>query len=134
MQLIDKNALKDAIEQYAKEPTKTKSRQYKTVMAVLLDIIGFVDNAPTVDAYKIGYKHGKSKGIKKGLRLRKDFVRVVRCRDCKWWFEDSNYDGLYRCANDGLLRKEDHYCADGERWEEDDLRMCANHNGERREE
>lgn len=43
------------------------------------------------------------------------YVQVVRCGECKWWFKDENYDGLYRCANDGLLRKEDHYCACGER-------------------
>lgn len=54
-----------------------------------------IDDAPTVDA-----------------------VRVVRCEECKWWFKDENYDGLYRCANDGLLRKGDHYCADGERKDE----------------
>jgi len=47
-----------------------------------------------------------------------DVVQVVRCGECKWWFKDENYDGLYRCANDGLLRKGDHYCADGERKDE----------------
>lgn len=20
---------------------------------------------------------------------------IVRCKDCKWWFMDENYDGLY---------------------------------------
>ena len=51
---------------------------------------------------------------------------LVRCRDCRWWFMDENYDGLYRCANDGLIHKSDWYCADGERRDdgknrEDDL-------------
>lgn len=45
-------------------------------------------------------------------------AEIVRCVECKWWFKDENYDGLYRCANDGLLRKGDHYCADGERKDE----------------
>ena len=44
-----------------------------------------------------------------------DAVTVVRCGECTWWFKDENYDGLFRCANDGLLRKCDHYCSDGER-------------------
>lgn len=50
----------------------------------------------------------------------KSIVSVVRCKDCKWWFMDKNYDGLYRCANDGLIHKSDWYCADGERREEDE--------------
>ena len=59
-------------------------------------------------------------GVRTTLELLKteptvDAVQVLRCEECKWWFKDENYDGLYRCANDGLLRKEDHYCACGER-------------------
>lgn len=50
--------------------------------------------------------------------VNKNLVEVVRCKDCKWWFIDKNYDGLYRCANDGLLHKSDWYCAGGERREE----------------
>ena len=46
-----------------------------------------------------------------------DAVEVVRCKSCKWWFMDKKYDGLYRCANDGLLHKPDWFCADGERRE-----------------
>ena len=74
----------------------------------VFDMIGkIVDNAPTVDANHI-----------LDATKKVDAVPVVRCKDCKWWFKDENYDGLYRCANDGLLRKEDHYCSDGERKDE----------------
>lgn len=45
---------------------------------------------------------------------------LVRCKDCKWWFMDENYDGLYRCANDGLIHKSDWYCAGAERKEQND--------------
>ena len=46
--------------------------------------------------------------------------KLVRCKDCKWWFVDENYDGLYRCANDGLIHKPDWFCAEGERKEQND--------------
>ncbi len=66
-----------------------------------------IKNAPTVDA-----------------------VKVVRCRDCKWWDEDDNdFYGYcmamkhgYMSANweIGIYRKYkgDFYCADGERRED----------------
>jgi len=77
--------------------------------------------------YRRGYIHGKSKGIKKGLKLRKDYVRVVRCKDCKRYIRCTNYQGL--CDRiDGHINP-NWFCADGEM--EDDLPMCANHDGER---
>ena len=51
------------------------------------------------EEYRRGYIHGKSKGIKKGLKLRKDYVRVVRCEECKEWAKTIGDEGfsLGRC-------------------------------------
>ena len=49
-----------------------------------------------------------------------EFVPVVRCGECKWWFTDKNYDGLYRCANVGLCTRANWFCADGEKKEQND--------------
>ena len=67
------------------------------------------------EEYRRGYIHGKSKGIKKGLKMRKDYVRVVRCKDCKFYSRCTDYQGI--CTNrymDGFIFP-DWYCADGER-------------------
>ena len=45
-----------------------------------------------------------------------DFVRVVRCRDCKWFRRNEPYS-LNGCARNGGVAYEDenHYCYYGER-------------------
>lgn len=48
------------------------------------------------------------------LRVRaSDAVPVVRCGECKHWFE--NGTDLCSCDRDALLRSRDFFCADGER-------------------
>ena len=68
------------------------------------------------DDYRRGYIHGKSKGIKKGLKMRKDYVRVVRCKDCRWGKEVC---GNIECNADSNLPSEYHgyewFCPNGER-------------------
>lgn len=128
MRLIDADRLKtDFAGTLVALERKPKFDGLQTILIrCVFDMVGkIVDNAPTVDAVPVNVieqfkwerdtaiqqleEHGISFGCKA------DVVPVVRCVDCKWWFKDENYDGLYRCANDGLLRKGDHYCADGER-------------------
>ena len=55
-----------------------------------------------------------------------DAVPVVRCKDCA-------KRGTINCDLDycGYRQADNWFCADGERREEDDLLMCANHYGER---
>ena len=68
------------------------------------------------EEYRRGYIHGKSKGIKKGLRMRKGYVRVVRCWQCshsevcKMDNGDVRYCHIYE-----MQTEDDYYCADGER-------------------
>jgi hypothetical protein len=45
-----------------------------------------------------------------------DVVRVVRCRDCKWWEEGQTTDGVKGfCPISGCCEGPEFYCADGER-------------------
>lgn len=44
-----------------------------------------------------------------------DAVPVVRCEDCRWYYED--FYGCHRCENDGVPRESDWFCADGKRRE-----------------
>ena len=49
----------------------------------------------------------------------KDWVPVVRCKDCKYGDYDSKPDGAMVClrTNDGFWRKETDFCSYGERRE-----------------
>ena len=58
MELIDREALKDAVKRYAGEPIKSKD---KKCQAICLDMLGTIDAQPPIDA-----------------------VPVVRCRECRW--------------------------------------------------
>ena len=41
-----------------------------------------------------------------------DFVKVVRCKDCKYWYKDTTE---HTCIRTGDLRRGYFYCADGEK-------------------
>lgn len=43
---------------------------------------------------------------------------IVRCRDCKYWFNAPAADGFNSCERDALIRHEDFFCAAGEKREE----------------
>ena len=45
-----------------------------------------------------------------------DAVEVVRCKDCKYWWANGDYTKNYMCACD----REDFFCPDGERKEQND--------------
>ena len=49
-----------------------------------------------------------------------DVVPVVRCRDCKFWFNAPVADGFNSCERDALIRHENFFCAAGEKREEND--------------
>lgn len=68
------------------------------------------------EEYRRGYIHGKSKGIKKGLKMRKDYVRVVRCKDCKHYLDGGCGNVDSQSPSKNLMGvKPNWYCADGER-------------------
>ena len=100
-ELIDRQALKDAVKRYAGEPIKQNDRKCQ---AICLDMLGTIDAQPTIDA-----------------------VPVVRCKDCKWYSiyeakKDGTPDKRYSpsvCLR-GIYAKRrdpDWYCAEGERRE-----------------
>ena len=101
IELIDRQALKDAVKRYAGEPIKQNDRKCQ---AICLDMLGTIDAQPTIDA-----------------------VPVVRCKDCKWYSiyeakKDGTPDKRYSpsvCLR-GIYAKRrdpDWYCAEGERRE-----------------
>lgn len=67
-----------------------------------------------------------------------DAVEVVRCEECRWYDKSTasgTYEPIaYKCILHQRFTIGIQFCSDGERQEEDDLQMCANHYGERREE
>ena len=92
MRLIDADALREFVEgRY----TVTWNHDYDGgIKDACIDILNFIDNAPTVDA-----------------------VPVVRCKDCKWWTkQEASIQG--RCALAGIYPTGGWYCGNGER--EDD--------------
>lgn len=44
-----------------------------------------------------------------------DVRPIVRCRDCKHWFNAPVADGFNSCELDALIRHEDFFCAAGEK-------------------
>ena len=70
-------------------------------------------------------KEGRAK-IEPVILVPKDYVQIVRCKDCKWWSEVDDDCGVRygQCINpkyvisDVVFLNEDWYCADGERKEE----------------
>lgn len=53
--------------------------------------------------------------------MKEDMVRVVRCKDCKWWHESEINKEFGDCgqANGITLKSSDWFCADGVRKQED---------------
>lgn len=87
--LIDADALIEFVEgRY----TVTWNHDYDGgIKDACIDILNFIDNAPTVDA-----------------------VPVVRCRDCRWWTkQEKSIQG--RCALTGTYPTGGWYCGNGER-------------------
>ena len=70
-----------------------------------LQILGDIEDAPAVDA-----------------------LEVVRCRDCKWYFENEDYETLNAIPfcdhpeGGGVTRGKHWYCGDGERREDGKIR------------
>ena len=81
-ELIDRQALKDAVRRYAGEPIKEKDRKCQ---AICLDMLGTIDAQPTIEA-----------------------VPVVRCGKCKFSDKCIVYsfgnNGNFYCA-DGERRE-----------------------------
>ncbi len=68
-------------------------------------------------------KEGRAK-IEPVVLVPKDYVPVVRCKDCKWWQMVDDYDGVYgQCKHlrsvikKSIFVNENFFCADGERKE-----------------
>lgn len=95
MRLIDADALKEELNNWAVDLTKSKFPHY-----IKDDADCIIDTAPTVDA-----------------------VPVVRCKDCEWYVrsiikQDGTLDKRYKpdwCDLYRRVREETYFCADGER-------------------
>lgn len=89
--LIDADALIEFVEgRY----TVTWNHDYDGgIKDACIDILNFIDNAPTVDA-----------------------VPVVRCKDCRWWSDWGNGTGSCELS-EAAMRREDatDFCSFGER-------------------
>ena len=44
---------------------------------------------------------------------------LIRCKDCRYWYDAPASDGYNSCEMDALIRHKDFYCADAERKEAD---------------
>lgn len=44
---------------------------------------------------------------------------LIRCKDCKYWYDAPASDGYNSCEKDALIRHKDFYCAEAERKEAD---------------
>ena len=93
MRLIDADALKEELNNWAVDLTKSKFPHY-----IKDDADCIIDNAPTIDA-----------------------VPVVRCKDCKCWTEWANGTGsCNRFTLDWIGTDADDFCSMGERKDDDD--------------
>lgn len=100
MRLIDADALKEELNNWAVDLTKSKFPHY-----IKDDADCIIDTAPTVDA-----------------------VPVVRCKDCEWYVrsiikQDGTLDKRYKpdwCDLYRRVREETYFCADGERRDDED--------------
>lgn len=71
-------------------------------------------------------KEGRAK-IEPVILVPKDYVQIVRCKDCKWWEVCDEEDGISygQCMNplcvisNTVFLNENWYCADGERKTDD---------------
>lgn len=70
-ELIDREALKDAVKRYAGEPIKEKDRKCQ---AICLDMLGTIDAQPTIDAVPVVHGYWVTKTV------RGDYVPC--CSEC----------------------------------------------------
>lgn len=77
MRLIDADALKEELTNWAVDLTKSKFPHY-----IKDDADCIIDNAPTIDAYGEGYKQGR-------FDAEANMDYLVRCKDCIY-YQDNN--------------------------------------------
>lgn len=53
--------------------------------------------------------------------IEKNFVRVVRCRDCKWYYVFNGHGSCDLLDLEARYIQPDWFCADGERKEDDEI-------------
>ena len=91
MELIDREALKDAVKRYAGEPIKKKDRKCQ---AICLDMLGTIDAQPTIDAVPV--VHGEWIDMKLGDEL---MPTICKCSVCgATW---AGVGGYIYCPNCG---------------------------------
>ena len=123
--LIDANELITAIQGTASEVARTAPYDpdwFTRLAARQVEILYLIDEQPTVDAVSRGVHDQvrwerdvaigqlESYGISLGEKA--DAVKVVRCKDCKY-YEDVKL--LPHCTLCGIMKCEDDFCSDGER-------------------
>ena len=128
MQLIDRNALLEAVE---KEREYLLARKMYGAEDVLVKhLLRLVDNAPTVDAVPItdvdelkmrligaeAAVNGMREQINRMVIINSEKVSVVRCWQCSHSEVCKMDDGDVRyCHIYEMQTEDDYYCADGER-------------------
>ena len=90
MRLIDADALIDEIKYITGQNTIMWFDDRKIKREQEVNMEAFIERMPTIDA-----------------------VPVVRCKDCKWWREET--DHTCRKWGGASMRKANGYCDDGER-------------------
>ena len=78
MRLIDADALKKSICEYASEPVKVNDRRWDTkCRAIILDVIGTIESAPTVEP-----KRGR--WVKMTGMMPPEYHGHYECSECGW--------------------------------------------------
>lgn len=44
----------------------------------------------------------------------KSMKKLVRCKDCIWWYGNGKKNGVASCLQDALIRDRDFFCARGQ--------------------
>lgn len=100
----------------ANEILKSEHQHYDYMADEYYVIVRDIENAPTVDAVPTEF-HDRCMEIEiqKRMDLELNSVRVVRCKDCKFYWKNSrNANGVVCIASP----KDDAFCSEGERKED----------------
>ena len=104
----------DAIEAVRQIPYCERGRLYEC------DVISRLEALPSADAVPFDVQLQSTREVI--ARFAEDRIKVVRCKDCRWYMDD--YMGTWCGRFKGFHgTKEDDYCSHGERAEQTDYKL-----------